>query len=166
MFYNKVSKIGNELRKFGEIYVVKFISNKFKKKLDNHGKPMIFVGYLLDHPTLTYRMFDEDKKSIVITRDVVWLKKDYFEWKGLNKKCEGEICDSITFEFKNENLSYHDYSHINSSNDSPIEDFQPENITIHVPTVSDVNNEYINDNNHINSDSKTSKNNLQRERKI
>ena len=90
MFYNKVSKIGNELRKFGEIGVVKFISNKFKKKLDNRGKPMIFVGYSLDHPTGTYRMFDEDKKSIVITRDVVWLKKDYFEWKGLNKKCEGE----------------------------------------------------------------------------
>ena len=56
-------------------------------------------------------------------------------WRG--------ICDSITFEFKNENLSYHDYFHINSSNDSPIEDFQPENITIHVPTVSNVNNENL-----------------------
>ena len=88
MFYNKVSKIGNELRKFGEIGVVKFISNKFKKKLDNRGKPMIFVGYSLDHPKGTYRMFDEDKKSIVITRDVVWFKNDYFEWKVLNKKFE------------------------------------------------------------------------------
>ena len=45
MFYKKLSKIGNKLRKFGEIGVVKLISNKFKKKLDNRGKPTIFVGY-------------------------------------------------------------------------------------------------------------------------
>ena len=30
-------------------------------------------------------MFEKDKKSVVITRDVVWLKKDYHEWKGLSK---------------------------------------------------------------------------------
>ena len=45
-------------------------------------------------------MFDEDKKSIVITRYVVWLKNDYFECKGLNKKCEGEYVILSLFNSK------------------------------------------------------------------
>ena len=84
-FHNSKSKISNELRKFWEIGVVKFTINKFRKKLESRGKPMIFVGYSQDHSTGTYRMFDEDKKSFVITRYVFWSKKDYHEWKGLSK---------------------------------------------------------------------------------
>lgn len=45
MFYNMVSKIGDELRKFVEIVVIKFISNKFQQKFDNRVKEIISVVY-------------------------------------------------------------------------------------------------------------------------
>jgi len=66
------------LRTWGEAGVVK-IRGITTPKVDDRGVPCMFVGYSEDHPGDTYRMYNPAKSSIHETRDVIWLRRMFFQ---------------------------------------------------------------------------------------
>lgn len=61
-------------------------------KLKNKGKPMMFIGYSLDHGSNVFKMLNIQTYHTVITRDIVWMGQVYGEWT--NKESE-EIEDIV-----------------------------------------------------------------------
>jgi hypothetical protein len=76
----------------------------------------MFMGYSVDHSNDVYRMLNLETKSIIHSRDVVWLNKSLTEWfssestskdqsdyeddeefieriKKLNRESDGEVID-------------------------------------------------------------------------
>ncbi len=70
------ARTGN-LKAFGEAGVVKSIQPT-DPKLNYRGSKFMFIGYGNKHSGDTVRMFCVKQKSVVVTRDVVWLNKMYF----------------------------------------------------------------------------------------
>jgi len=70
------AKAGN-LKAFGEAGVVKSILPT-DAKLNNRGTKHKFIGYSNKHSGDTVRIFCVEQKSVIVTRDVVWLNKMYF----------------------------------------------------------------------------------------
>ena len=68
------------LRTWGEAGTVKTVSSN-EAKLADRGTQCMFVGYATDHAGDVYRMYDPDTKRVHITRDVIWLKRMYFQPK-------------------------------------------------------------------------------------
>eukprot|EP01082_Thalassiosira_pseudonana_P003604 g3149.t1 g3149 contig12:1513564-1518213(-) len=62
-------KWANHLRTWGEAGVVK----------GDRGKTMMFVGYAADRESDSFRMWDSDTNRVVVTRDVIFLKRMFFE---------------------------------------------------------------------------------------
>ena len=83
LFYRENPKYARYLRKFGEIGILTD-HTKIKSKLSDRGKPAFFLGYLENHAGNTYKFLSLDTRKVVISRDVIWLNKNYGEWKGLN----------------------------------------------------------------------------------
>ncbi len=69
-FYGETPKYATQLQGFGETGPVKMGKDG---KLGNHGIPMIFVGYALDHSQDCYCMYNPNTQWIRITRDIKWL---------------------------------------------------------------------------------------------
>jgi hypothetical protein len=69
------------LRDFGEAGTVK-IRSKMQPKLDDRGVICMFMGYPDYHPEGTYYMLNPEKKSIMVTRDVIFLGRMYFPHEG------------------------------------------------------------------------------------
>ena len=44
-------------------------------KLENQGIPCVFMGYAKNHAANVYWMLNLETNSIIITRDIKWLKK-------------------------------------------------------------------------------------------
>jgi hypothetical protein len=85
-FYGSSNPIEKHLRTFGEIGVVTKNNNQpIRGKLENRGIPCSFLGYAKDHSANVYRMLKLDTNSVIITRDIVWLKKMYNEYMGMTK---------------------------------------------------------------------------------
>ena len=83
-FYETNAPYLRALRTFGEIGVVTHYKNKqMRSKLDDRGRPCMFVGYPDNHVNDVYRMFDLQTEAIITTRDITWLSKMYGEYKGL-----------------------------------------------------------------------------------
>lgn len=57
----------NHLGVFGSV-AYRDVSGQLRKKLDNKGEMMILVGY---HSTGGYKLFDAEKRRIVISLDIV-----------------------------------------------------------------------------------------------
>ena len=77
----------NHLRTFGEVGVVAHINRDMKAKLEDRGRPCMFVGYAHNHAGDVYRMLDLKTRKICVSRDVTWLKKLYGEYiKNEDKK--------------------------------------------------------------------------------
>ena len=82
MIFNENPQFVENLRRFGEIGIVTFRKGKIgRSKLDNKARHCIFVGYVLEGPLKTYRMFDLRTRKIIKSRDVKWINKLYGEWK-------------------------------------------------------------------------------------
>ena len=64
---------------------VKYGATKMKKKLDDRGIPMLYLGRGIDHSVDTARMLNVATTKVVNTRDVVWMNKVYGEWAGIAK---------------------------------------------------------------------------------
>ena len=71
------------LRQFGEIGYVKWGGN-IKGKLKDRGVPMLYLGRALNHSADTYRMMNIATMKVINTRDAVWMKQSYGEWKKLD----------------------------------------------------------------------------------
>jgi hypothetical protein len=77
-FYGENPKWVKFLRTWGETGTVKVIT-KTSAKLVDRGAQCMFVGYALNHTGDTYRMYDPQSKRVHITRDVIWLKRMFFQ---------------------------------------------------------------------------------------
>jgi hypothetical protein len=64
------------LRTFGEAGVVKDAKNA---KTDNRGTVMMFIGYPDNREHDSVRMWNPEMNGIWTTRDVIWLKRYYFD---------------------------------------------------------------------------------------
>ena len=58
--------------------VVRIIAT-VKSKLEYLGKTCMFLGYAQNHTGGTYRMLNLHTKHIVLSRDIIWIKKNYGE---------------------------------------------------------------------------------------
>ena len=84
--FNEKSKIGRELRTFGEMGVVKKLGVKIASKLENKGEVLMFVGYEQKHAINTYRMLNMSTYYIVVTRDIKWLNITFGDFKKISKE--------------------------------------------------------------------------------
>ena len=75
LFFGSVPKWARYLRTFGEVGIVKSAAS-IQSKLDNKGRPCVFVGYPQHSPAgNVYRFFTIDKHSIIHSRDVKWMNQ-------------------------------------------------------------------------------------------
>ena len=74
--YGEVPKWASKLRTFGEAGVVKEGKDG---KTGDRGQDMIFVGYAIDRGSDCVRMYNPVTNCVVQTRDVIWLKRMYYE---------------------------------------------------------------------------------------
>jgi hypothetical protein len=75
MFKNRAKGIRN-IKIFGEMCVAT-TKNKIQGKLSNKGNVCVFVGFTVNHADDVYRLLNPKTKSIIKSRDVVWLNKSY-----------------------------------------------------------------------------------------
>jgi hypothetical protein len=75
---NKNPDFAQHLRTWGEAGTVK-LKTKMTPKLRDRGATCMMVGYALDHPGDTYRMWDPRTKNVHVTRDVIWLRRMYYD---------------------------------------------------------------------------------------
>ena len=95
-FHNKKPNEWKELRSFGEIAVVK-TADSLQQKLKNKGTVVMMVGYCNNHGRGTYRFYNMNKKSIMMSRDVVWLEKWYHEHENIKKEQQSIITIDTKF---------------------------------------------------------------------
>ena len=50
-------------------------------KLQDHGKACVWVGYVANHAAGTHRVLNPMTKKISLTRDVIFLRQSYGNWK-------------------------------------------------------------------------------------
>jgi hypothetical protein len=80
----KLPSFAEHLRTWGEAGVVK-IRTLSTPKVADRGVPCMFVGYSKNHPGDTYRMYDPSTGGIHDSRDVIWLRRMYYQ-KPLSPK--------------------------------------------------------------------------------
>ena len=66
------------LKKWGEAGVAKVKTNT-TPKLEEKGITYMFVGYATDHAGDCYEMLNMNTKQVLVTRDVQWLNRMYFD---------------------------------------------------------------------------------------
>jgi hypothetical protein len=70
---------------FGEIGIVNNHKGKtLCGKLEDCGRACLHLGRAKDQPRDTYRFLNLETKRIIHSRDVLWLDKNYGDWKGLS----------------------------------------------------------------------------------
>ena len=74
IFFGSKAKVRVQTKHLIEWGRIGFVANKRTKtaKMDNNGTAMLFVGYALDHPSGTYRMYNPGTDNVVITNSVKW----------------------------------------------------------------------------------------------
>ena len=77
-FYGKISDYTKYLSNFVEMGVIRSIAT-VKEKLEYQLKACMFLGYVQNHTGGTYRMLNLHTKHIVLSRDIIWIKKNYGE---------------------------------------------------------------------------------------
>jgi len=89
------------LRTFGEIGIVSNQRNKkIRAKLEDHGFPYLFIGYPDNHAGECYRMFNLETKKVILSRNVLWLDKNYAEYKGITKVNKIQIVQALSLTLK------------------------------------------------------------------
>ena len=83
-----IPKFASKLRTWGEAGVVK-IRNKGTPKIADRGVTCMFVGYNADSGDDVYRMWNPKTNRMHRTRDIIWLKRMFFEEKTETGMVEG-----------------------------------------------------------------------------
>ena len=55
-------------------------------KLDNRGKPCIYVGRVPSHTSEVCKFFNIDTRRVNFSRNIIWLNKVYGDWAGIRTK--------------------------------------------------------------------------------
>jgi hypothetical protein len=79
LLFDRKPKLPTRLRSFAEIGVVTIKVN-IQSKLKNRGTSCMFVGYSVHHTNDAYRMLNLDTKSIIQSRNIIWLNEEYHDW--------------------------------------------------------------------------------------
>ena len=79
LFHGTNPKWTKHLRTFGEIAIL-VDNRKIKGKLEDRGIPCIFIGYPENHSGDVYKFFNYKLKSVLHSRDVVWIGQKYGEF--------------------------------------------------------------------------------------
>ena len=72
------SLVPSSIQKFGEMAVITD-QGKIKAKLDDRGKTCIWLGYAKDHAIGTHRIYNPKTKAVILSRNVVFLRKSLRE---------------------------------------------------------------------------------------
>jgi len=91
-FFKKEAPYARCLRTFGEMGIIKDYEN-IKGKLTDRGKVAMFLGYPKTSSTETFRFLNLNTIKIVLSRDVIWINKNYGSWKGLTSTSTTPIDD-------------------------------------------------------------------------
>jgi hypothetical protein len=85
MFYGIQEPKLKIMRKFGEMAVVEnHDRRKIRSKLENRGKPCVFLGVAPNHAQDVFRFLNLETKHIIAGRNAIWLNKTYGDWKNLS----------------------------------------------------------------------------------
>ena len=84
-----------KLKTWGEAGTVT-IKTKVFPKLEDRGVHCLFVGYALDHPNDTYRMYDPKTRGVRVTRDITWLRRMFYQRRQEDEELEVE--DDLVME--------------------------------------------------------------------
>jgi hypothetical protein len=72
------------LRTFGEIGIISDKkTRKIRGKQDDRGLLCVWIGYPTNHGEDMYKFMDLNTKKISMSRSVIWLNKNYAEFKGI-----------------------------------------------------------------------------------
>jgi hypothetical protein len=83
-FYGHLPKWVKSLRTFGEIAIISDSRNKeIRSKLADRGFPAIFIGYSDSHDTDVWEFFNYKTKSVILSRDVIWLNQSYGQYMNI-----------------------------------------------------------------------------------
>ena len=74
----KIPNFVKHLRTWGEAGTVK-IKDKSTPKVADRGIQCMFVGYALDHAPDCYRMWNPSTNRLMITRDIIWLQRMFYQ---------------------------------------------------------------------------------------
>jgi hypothetical protein len=81
-FREKESPFILHLRTFGEIGVVlNHAKRPLKANFDSRGRHCMMLGYADNYAKDAYRMLNLESNRVLLTRDIIWLKKMYKAWK-------------------------------------------------------------------------------------
>jgi Reverse transcriptase (RNA-dependent DNA polymerase)/gag-polypeptide of LTR copia-type len=84
-FHKKEHPFIRTIRQFGEVAVVDDWQKRgHRAKLDNRGKPALYLGHAVDHATDVYRFLNLESNRIIRSRDVTWLNKTYATFKDID----------------------------------------------------------------------------------
>jgi hypothetical protein len=89
-------KLPTSLRSFGNIGVVTTKAN-IQSKL-KRGIPCMFIVYSVHHANDVYRMLNLDIKTIIQSRNIIWMNEAYHDWidrKVLQKKETDDEDDDV-----------------------------------------------------------------------
>jgi hypothetical protein len=81
LLYCEKPSLHDDHKIFSEVGVITK-KDKIQAKLSNQGAFCMFVGYTEHHSRDVYRMLNLTTNSIINSRDIIWLKKTYGEWKN------------------------------------------------------------------------------------
>ena len=79
LLYGVKPTLPESLKVFGEVGVVT-TKDKIQAKLTNRGTTCVFMGYTENHSGDVYRMLNLSTNTIILSRDIIWLKKMYKDW--------------------------------------------------------------------------------------
>ena len=82
-FFGKDDERVRTRRKFGEVAIIRDGRKAVKGKLQDRGRPVLYVGSADDHANDVHRFMTLDTQRVVYSRDVTWLNQVYGDWKGL-----------------------------------------------------------------------------------
>lgn len=75
-WYGEPPKLIGHLQLWGRVaYVTK--RNKIRRKWTSKAREVVFIGYAEGHPVDTYRFYDPERNSVLLSRDVQWS-----DWHG------------------------------------------------------------------------------------
>ena len=81
--YGKLPDYAKHLRTFGEVGIVPLkTGEQIKAKLNDRGMVCIFLGYAKKHAGNVYRMLNVKTNSVIVTRDVYWTNKMWYDQEG------------------------------------------------------------------------------------
>ena len=86
----------SNLRTFGEIGIIQDGAlGKIKSKLTNRGFPAMFIGYPPDHSNDVFQFFVLSRRSIIHSRNVVWLNRSYGDYMKVPQSERSKFIDPI-----------------------------------------------------------------------